>query len=112
MRGEGQRTEQCDKGAVAYIESACISTERRHHHALAVSGEAAARNTTAALGDARHRMQMAGNLSVDRSRRRLVTKRQSADRQFLGDSAAETAGRVGIVIAGEPEPIAAVLQRG
>ncbi len=110
MRGEGQRTEQCDNRAVADIESAGISTERGHHQALAVSGEAAARNTTAALGDARHRMQMAGDLPIDRLRRRFVTKRQSADRQLLGNTAAETARRIGIVIAGEPEPITAALQ--
>ena len=46
-----------------------------------------------------------------RLRRRLMPKRQTAERQNIGEPAADIVAPVGIVIAGDPDPIAAVLQR-
>ena len=55
---------------------------------------------------------MAGDLAVAGFARRLVAERQRAERQRRGESAADAVRRVGIVIAGDPEPVAAALQRG
>jgi hypothetical protein len=100
MRREGQRTEQADDCPVAYIQSSGVSAEGRHHQALAIRSETAARNTAAAPCNARHWMQMAGDLAVDLSRRRLMTESERAPRQFAGGTAADSVRRIGIVVAG------------
>jgi hypothetical protein len=45
-------------------------------------------------------MQMAGDLAVDLSRRRLMTESERAHRQFAGGTAADSVRRIGIVVAG------------
>jgi len=57
-------------------------------------------------------MQMAGNLTLRAVRRRLMAEGEHADRKLGGDAAADALRRIGIVIAGKPEPIAAALQSG
>ena len=110
MRGKRQRTEQSDKSAVANVEPAGIGAECRHHHPLGVGGEAAPRYAAAALRDPRAWMQMADNLSIGAVRRRFMAKSKRPDCKFRGDAAADALRRIGIVVAGEPEPIAAALK--
>jgi hypothetical protein len=64
------------------------------------------------LGDTRDRMQVAGDLTVAGFTRRLVAKGQRAERQRGGEFPADAVHRVGIMIAGNPQPIAAALQGG
>jgi hypothetical protein len=45
-------------------------------------------------------MQMAGDLTVDLSRRRLMAESERAHRQFAGDTATDSVWRIGIVVAG------------
>ena len=59
----------------------------------------------------RQRMQMAGDLAVARTRGRLVAEGQRPERQHLGKAAADAVGRIGIVVAGDPDPVATALQR-
>ena len=56
-------------------------------------------------------MQVAGNLAVG-LRRRLVAERQSPDAQGRGEGPADPVGRIGVVVAGDPQPVASALQRG
>jgi hypothetical protein len=79
---------------------------------LSVRGKAAPRHAAAALRDASARMQMAGNLAMGSKLRRLMAKGKPADRELPGDAAANPLRRIGIVIAGKPEPLAAALQSG
>ena len=73
-----KRLEDPREGAVAHIEAAGIGAERRHHHPLAVAGEAAAADRTAAPRHPRDRMQVAGDLAGGISTR-LVAKGQRAE---------------------------------
>src|SRR3954467_8099855 len=66
VRVELARAEHRGERAVADVEPARVSPERRHHQRLAVAGEAAAGDRTATLRDARDRMQVAGDLAVRR----------------------------------------------
>ena len=114
MRGERQRRKQRGDGAVAHIEPAGIGAEGRHDQPPAVAGETTPPQRAAALHDAGQRMQMSGDLAIARLERRLmrrlVAKRQPAKRQPVGETAADIVGRIGIVIAGKPDPVAAALQ--
>ena len=78
---------------------------------LPSAGKAAPAHGAAAARDPRLRMQVAGDFAIARLRRRFVTERQRAERQGLGKPAADIVGRIGIVIAGDPQPVAAALQR-
>ena len=97
------------KGRVPHIEAARIGAERGHHQPLAIGREAAAADHPPALRNARHWMQVARHLAV--SRCRLMPKRQRADGKRRGKGAADTAGGFGVVVAGNPEPVAPTLQR-
>src|ERR1700722_7239448 len=110
MRTEGQRSEQRYNRAIAHVEAAGISAECRHDEAKAVTGKAAPAHRTPAPRYARQRMQMAGNFTVARLRRRFVAERQRTDRQNLRETPSNIFRRLGIVIAGDPDPIAAALQ--
>jgi alkanesulfonate monooxygenase SsuD/methylene tetrahydromethanopterin reductase-like flavin-dependent oxidoreductase (luciferase family) len=76
-------------------------------HAHLVCGKTAAAHCAAAVGNTRHRMQM----TTDFARRsaRQVTKRQSARDQAVGEPPPNTVRGLGIVIAGDPDPLAAAL---
>ena len=112
MRGEGERAEHVGEGAVADVEAAGIGAEGRHHHALAVGGEAAAADRAAALRDAR-RPDADGRRSRRRARRAVGSWRNISApiASVAGERAADAVGRIGIVIAGDPDPVAAALQR-
>ena len=56
-------------------------------------------------------MQMAGDLARRRAGGGLMAERQRAERQRRGRHAADIPRRLGIVIAGDPDPVAAALQR-
>ena len=53
---------------------------------------------------------MARDLAVARLFGRLVAKRQRTERQNIGEPSANAVRRIGIVIAGDPDPIAAALE--
>ena len=55
-------------------------------------------------------MQVAGDLAVDLLRRRLMTESERAHRQFAGDTAPDSLWRIGIVVAGQPQPVTPTLQ--
>src|ERR1700728_1441669 len=109
MRGECQRSEYFYELRVADIEAARIGTESRHHQPLAVARKALPRQGAAALVNACGRVQMAGDLAVARPPFRLMAKRQRAERERARKGAAD-AVRLRIVVAGDPNPVAAALQ--
>ena len=54
---------------------------------------------------------MAGDLAVGFLTLRRVAEDQRPDRKHRGRNTAEVADRFGIVVAGDPDPVAAALQR-
>jgi len=54
---------------------------------------------------------MPGNFAVALPWRRFVTEGQRAQRYGIGETAADVFGRIRIVIARDPDPIASALQR-
>lgn len=98
------------EGSVADAEAAGIGAEGRHHGTHPVTGETAALHRATARGDARLRMQVAGDLALRAGR--LVAEGDRADSDFVRDGAAEIARKDGIVIARNPDPVAACLKRG
>src|SRR5262245_731878 len=75
-----RRKDFCE-GGVADAEAASVSAEGGHHGADPVTGEAAALHRTAARGDARLGMQMAGDLAARAAR--LVAEGDRSDRDFV-----------------------------
>ena len=109
MRGEGKRAEQIGKGRVAHIQSAGELAKGRHHHARCVGGKAAPAHGTAALRDARDRMQMAADFAGGAGRQ--MAEGQCAEHERLAERAADAVGRFGIVVSRDPYPVAAALHR-
>ena len=105
---QGVEPEQPGEGGVENVETARVGAERRHHHTHPVAGETAALDTAAAAADAGLGMQMAGDLAGRAGR--LVAEGDRADRDLVGDAAAEIGRQRRIVIAGDPDPIAPRLQ--
>ena len=104
--------EQPGIGAVEHVERSGIGAEGRHDGARAVGGEAAPAHRAAALHDAGAGMQMAGDLALEAqpptARAGTSGRRSPAHRRF------RPAGRqaaLRVVIAGNPEPVAAGRQR-
>ena len=97
MGDEGERPEYPRERRVADAQAPGIGAERRHHRALAVRGKAAPLHGAPAGGDARFRMQMAGDLADGAAR--LMAERERPDRDLARHHAAEIARQVGIVIA-------------
>ena len=58
---------------------------------------------------ARDRMQVAGDFAVGAGR--LVAEHERADRERGGRRSAQPGGRLGIVVAGDPDPVAPALER-
>ena len=103
--------EQQHDRAVAHIEAAGIGAEGRHDQALAVAGETAPADRAAALGDPRDRMQMAGDLAFAGARRQARDGMSAEpNAKVVGKTPADAVGRIGIVIAGDPDPIAPALK--
>ncbi len=111
VRGEGERVEQLEDRAVAHIKTTGIGAEGRHDEAAAIAGEAPPAHRSPALRHARDRMQMACDLAVAGGLGRFVAQRQRTERKSLGEAAANIRRQIGIVIAGDPEPIASALER-
>src|SRR3954447_3507164 len=108
VRHKGGFPENFCKLSITDAEAAGIGPEGRHHRALAVAGKTAPLHPAAAGGDARLRMQMAGDFA-DRSGR-LMSKDDRPDRDFARHDAAETVGQRRIVIAQNPDPVALSLE--
>ena len=104
--------EQRRESAVADVEAARIGAERRHHHAVPVCRKAVAADRVSAQRHTRGRMQMAGDLAVAWCRRGLVAKDEAPHRQQRRGASAERSHRMRIMIAGDPQPVAAALERG
>ena len=102
--------EERGEGLVEHVEAAGIGAEGRHHQALAVGGEAFAAEDFALAGDARHRMKVACDLRRA-AERGLVAKGHAANGQRPADEPADALGQIGIVIAEDPVPFAALLER-
>ena len=64
---EAVGAEEAGKGLRADVETAGVGAERRQNEAIAVAGEAAAADRAAAADDARGRVQVAGDLAVNRA---------------------------------------------
>jgi hypothetical protein len=108
MRHEAEALEYFRERSVTDAQAPGISAERRHHRALAVAGKAAALHRAAAGRHPRLGMQMSGDFA--RRPRWFVTECDRADRDFLGDHAAEIGRQRRIVIARDPDPVAPRLQ--
>ena len=86
-----------------------IGAESRHHHALAVAGKAAAADRAAAM-----RRPARPDADGRRSRRRAASARwrkvSAPIARAACEDAADAIGGLRIVIAGDPDPVAAALQ--
>src|SRR6185437_1316655 len=75
-----------------------------------IGGKTAAADRTTTMRNARDRMQMSGDLAVLPGRQ--MTEGERAERERDGETAADILRRFRIVIAGDPDPVAAALKRG
>ena len=108
MRGKGERAEQVGKCGVAHIQSAGEGTESRHHHARLVGRKATPADGTPAMRNTRDRMQMAADLADGAGRQ--MAKGQSIERQRFGECSTNARGWLGVMIAGDPDPVAPALK--
>src|SRR5262249_16745361 len=107
MGRECQGPEQIGEGGIAHIKPAGERTEGRHHHSRLVRSKASAADSPATMGNSCNRMKMAADFA-----RRPVwqgTKRQRPCSQCIGEAAANTVRRLGIMIASDPDPFATAL---
>ena len=109
MGGEIQRAEQHRDGAVAHVQSARVGAEGRYDEAAAIGGEAAPAERLVKQRATRLRMQMAGDPAVGGNGRRFVPEGEGAERQHFGEAATDARNLIGIVVAGDPQPVAATL---
>src|SRR6185437_892762 len=109
VRGELERAENIGKGRVTHIQTAGKSAEGGQDHPRLVGGEAAAANGAPAMRNARDRVQMPGDLAG--SAFRLMAEGQTAHGEAAMESATNVGRRIGIVIAGDPDPVASALHR-
>jgi uncharacterized protein (TIGR02186 family) len=98
-------------GAVANVEPAGKGTKRRQDHTQTAGNKAFPADHSTARQHPRHRVQMAGNLRHAVQRVRLVPERHRADRSVVLKDAADSGGRVRIMVAGDPDPLASALKR-
>src|SRR5260370_12278310 len=89
------------------MDPARISPEGRQRQARSIVDKATPRQGAAAPNDARHWMQMTGDFAGAGLRRRLVAKPQRPETERGGKNAAKVMGGIGVVVAGDPHPIAA-----
>ena len=88
-----------------------IGAEGRHHQAAAVGGEAAAAHRAAALAITRARDADGRRSRLGAAGGRLVAEGQRPDATALSANVPPSlAARLGIVVAGDPDPVAAALQ--
>ena len=105
MRDAAAR-EQPRDGRVVKVQPAGIGAEGRRQCAKTVRHEGA--TPTADDGDG---MQVPGDLAM-RLARRFVTQGERPEPHFVRAFAADGRGNFRIVVAGNPDPVAARLQRG
>ncbi len=110
MRGECKRAKHIGESTAAHVEASGIGAEGRHYQPLSVAREAAPTHAAAAHADARHRMQVPGDLAGGAGR--LMTECQGTNRQHCMEAATDAVGRFRVVIAGDPDPLAPSLERG
>src|SRR5947209_1486984 len=108
MRHEPWRLKYFPERGVANVQAPGIGPERRHHRARAIADETAPLQRAAPGGNARLWMEMTGNFAGRAGW--LVAKHDSTDRHLAGDHTAEVARQRGIVVAGDPDPVAPRLQ--
>src|SRR5262249_24103544 len=92
---------------MAHVETTCECTEGRHEQAYSVACEAAPPQRPPSPAHTGHGMQMSGNLACASGR--VVAKDQGADGDPVVEGAADVCGHGGIVIAFDPDPVAAAL---
>src|SRR5690606_8940557 len=84
--------------------------EGRHHQPEAATGEAAPAHRPGAAGDAGGGMEMAGDLALCRAFGRLAAENERAEREGGDMVARQALRRGGIVVAGDPDPVAPGLE--
>src|ERR1700732_3358053 len=109
MSREARRLEYFRESRVADAQAPGIGAECRHDRALAVAGKTAPLHPPRACRHPRLGMKVACDLAGRTGR--LVTNRDWPNRDFAGDDAAEIGWQGGIVVAGNPDPVAPRLQR-
>src|SRR5262245_54751508 len=110
MGGEAAR-KQRHKDGIADVEPTRIGAESRQDGSPPIAREAPAAQRTPACRDPRDGMEMAGDFAEGLTRRRLVAERYGADRQARGRGTRK-AVRLGIVVAGDPDDLAAMQEIG
>src|SRR5829696_4752851 len=106
MYGEGERAEHVGEGAMAHVETASVSAEGGHYHPFAVARKAASAHRASPSAHAGDRVQMARDLARGGIRLRLMAEQQRSDCQCCSRGPAHAGGWFGIVIAGDPDPVA------
>lgn len=76
--------EQARERRMLNVKPAGISAERRHDDPLPIGDETSVAQRAAANRDARHRMQMTGDLARERAALRLVAKSERTNRDGSG----------------------------
>ena len=102
--------EESGKGRIAPIETAGIGAESRHDAAVAVTDETTPPDRTGRAQHTRHGMQVSGDFMPYRAKARLMPKGNRAKFDFVQTFATEIGRYAGIVVAGDPDPVAAALQ--
>src|SRR5262249_40602046 len=92
------------------VEAARIAPEGWQHEAASVADEAGASDRVAVQGRARGGVHVPGDLVGDVARRRYVAQRDALHLDLADNSAPEPLADVGIVVAGDPDPFAVLLQ--
>src|SRR5258705_9036431 len=93
---------------MATIEPACKGSEGRHDQPCTVACKATPAHGTTMPSNAGKGMEVTGDLTLGAGR--FVAENQCADRERAAKAAADAFGRIGVVISGDPDPIAPALQ--
>ena len=97
-------------GGIEHVQSAGIGAEGGQDEAAAVAGEASPPDRFAEPGDARRGMKMTGDFAMGVAGLRLVAEPDRPDGEFVDMAAGEPVLFAGIVVAGDPDPVASRLQ--
>src|SRR5262249_32151702 len=108
MRREGAGSKHLGECLIEDMEPARVRPERGHDDAIPIGGEAAANNCMPAPRDARGRVQVSGDFT--HAAGRLVPKYDRPEREHVCERAPDSRGRIGVVIASDPDPLAPALE--
>jgi hypothetical protein len=97
---------------VADVQAPGIGAEGGHHHTPRIADEAPPPHAAPTRHHDRDGMQVAADLAVGGFAGWLVAEREHADPERFEVDAADARHRLRIVIAGDPDPVAAALQAG